>query len=398
MTGAVARYIAPHEFVEGQLTGLLGVLWATGGAWLLAAWLLGVFDDGWSPGVLMVAVVALVLGAVLLVRHRQRLAATAHLVLTMLGAVAITLATLWGGPTGTAAVGVLYVYVACFSFIALRRYAVRLVVASAVLHLVALLVAGDADVLGIWVLTWGAATVTGMLAGAAVDWLRQAVALLEEADETRTRFVAMVSHELRTPLTAILGSTETLQRRWEGLDDAGRRAFVAVIDRQAARQLRLVNDVLAMSTVMSGTTRPSVRPVEVAELVEDTLEAVSFPVEVDVPASLAVSVDPDHLRQMLENLLMNAARYGAPPLIVRARGGEDVRIEVVDHGPGIPGGFTGDVLEPFVQGDSGDRRRSSGVGLGLTICRELSLANGVRLEYADTPGGGATIRLRCPHA
>lgn len=121
VTGVVARYIAPDEFVEGQLTGLLGVLWATGGAWLLAAWLLGVFDDGWSPGVLAVAVVAMLLGAGLLSRHRQRLASTAYLMLTMLGAGAITLATLWGGPTGTAAVGVLYAYVACFSFIALRR-------------------------------------------------------------------------------------------------------------------------------------------------------------------------------------------------------------------------------------------------------------------------------------
>lgn len=247
-------------------------------------------------------------------------------------------------------------------------------------------------------LTWGAAAVTGMLAGAAVDWLREAVELLEEEDETRTRFVAMVSHELRTPLTAILGATETLQGRWEELDDARRRDLVAVIDRQAARQLRLVNDVLAMSTAMSGTTRSAVRPVEVAELVESTLESVTFPVEVDVPASVLVSADPDHLRQMLENLLMNADRYGAPPVIVRARGGEEVRIEVVDHGPGIPGGFGGDVLEPFVQGDSGDRRRSSGVGLGLTIVRELSLTNDVRMEHADTPGGGATIRLWCPPA
>jgi signal transduction histidine kinase len=398
VTGAVARFIAPEEFIEGQLTGLLGTLWATGGAWLLAAWVLGVFDDGWWPGVVAVAGAAVVIGLVLLALHRRRLGAPTYLALTLLGAGAITLATLWGGPTGTASVGVLYAYVSCFSFIALRRYAVRLVAASAMLHLLALVVRGDPDLLGIWVLTWGAVTVTGLLAGAAVDWLRQAVALLEEEDETRTRFVAMVTHELRTPLTAILGSTETLQRRWTQLDDAGRRAFVAVIDRQAARQLRLVNDVLAMSAVMSGTSRSSVRPVEVAELVEQALESVPFPVEVDVPASLAISVDPIDLRQVLENLLMNADRYGAPPLIVRARAGEPVRIDVIDHGPGIPGGFDGGVLEPFVQGDSGDRRRSSGVGLGLTICRELSLANGVGLEYADTPGGGATIRLWCPPA
>jgi two-component system OmpR family sensor kinase len=123
------------------------------------------------------------------------------------------------------------------------------------------------------------------------------------------------------------------------------------------------------------------------------------PIEVDVDRSVTVHADPDHLEQVVSNLLVNGHRYGAPPFGVRTGQGEGRGwIEVVDHGPGLPGGLDGGLLEPFVQGDSGDRRVSSGVGLGLTICRDLVAANGGDLTYVDTPGGGATFRITLPLA
>lgn len=394
LTRAAARWVAPEDVVAGHLTGLLAVLWFTGGSWLLAAWLLGVFDAGWAAGTAGLGVGATTLGAALFVVRRRHLPLTATFALTLLGSVVIAMAAYWGGPTGAGAVGVLFVYVTCFAWVALSQYATLLAAISASLHLVALLVAGHPAAVGLWVLTWGTAIVAGLLAGTAVEWLRQGVELLRDVDEHKTRFIATTSHELRTPLTAILGSTETLRHRWALLGDAERQQFIAVIDRQANRQLRLVNDVLLMSTLMAGVAPPIQRRVDVAELVASTVESLQFTVGQDIEGSRTAMVDPDHLQQVLENLLVNADRYGEQPLIVRARDdGDEVCLEVVDHGSGLPGGFGTGLLEPFVQGDSGDRRTSSGVGLGLTICRELVAANGGRMDYAATPGGGATIRI-----
>lgn len=397
ITAAVARVVQPGQLVAGHLTRLLGALWVTGGAWLLIGLLAGLFDNGWLPGITGIAVAAVALGATLLAVGGRRLSDAAYALLTVLGAVAISLVVLWGGPIGGVAFGVVYVYVSCFSFIALRAYAVALVTISALLHLAALLTVGHTEAAGVWAVTWGAALVTGLLASAAVVWLEDAVELLQHADDHKTQFIGTVSHELRTPLTAILGATETLQRRWEQLSDEERKHFISLIDRQAARQLRLVDDVLAFSANAVGTAPPQPARVALRALVDDVVEAVAMPVTVRVADHLAVRADPDHVEQVLTNLLVNAERYGEPPVEVRAGAAADTCwIEVVDHGAGLAGGFEGGLLDPFVQGDSGDRRESSGVGLGLTICRDLMASNGGELLYEDTHGGGATFRVVLP--
>ena len=397
LVGIVGRLVAPNGLDEGRLTGLLGLLWLTGGLWLLVATLLDLFDDGWPEAILGVAGVAVVLGSLLLWHADRHLPVTASLAIVLLGAVAIALATYWAGQQGAAAPGVLYVYVTCFAYISLPRQAIVLSAISAALHLAALVVGGYSGAPGMWALTWGAAMVTGLLAGAAVEWLRGVVALVKEADELKTRFVAVVSHELRTPLTAILGFTETLQHGWHHLDEGQRRRFMTVIDRQAQRQLRLVDDLLTMSTLTAESVTPATAAVDVASALERVVETLPFDVEVQAEHPSEARVDPVHLEQILENLLINADRYGEPPIVARARpGGDQVCIEVIDHGPGIEGGFDSDVLEPFTQGDSGDRRRSSGVGLGLTICRELVEANRGCMEYHDADGQGATVRVYLP--
>lgn len=399
MLGVVGRLLAPAEVVSGRLTSLLGILWLTGGLWVVAAWALGVYDEGWRRGVLSIGITAIVVGVALMLLRDTHLGTTGDLLLTLLGSAAISLVVLWAGDHGVGVSGTLYVYVACFAAVSLRRQAAVITVASAGMHLVALLV-GDYDtILGIWVLTWGTAIVASLVLGAAVEWLRQLVALLEEADEHRTRFVATVSHELRTPLTAILGSSETLQRSWHELDDSHRRRFIGVIDRQARRQLRLVEDVLTLSTLMRGSIIPTPERIDIEPLVRDLCETLPFPVTLDIPDQLTLQVDPIHLERILGNLLVNADRYGAQPILVRATAHEDeAHLEVVDHGTGIRDELHGRILEPFTQGDSGDRRSSAGVGLGLTICRELLEANNGELRYEHTPGGGATFRIVIPAA
>jgi signal transduction histidine kinase len=395
--GAVGRLVVPSDLVAGRLTRLLGTFWLTGGCWVVLGWLLGVYDQGWRLGIAGLGVAAIVLGALLLSLHQRRLGTTLDVALTLLGSLCIALATLWAGQRGVGVTGVLYVYVTCFAAISLRRQAVAVTLVSAGMHLVALLVAGYEAALAIWGFTWGTAIVAGLVVGAAVDWLRQLVGRLEEADEHKTRFVATVSHELRTPLTAILGFSETLQRDWDRFDEDERRRFIAVIERQAGRQLRLVEDVLTMATLMRGSLTAQPERVELAGVVAEIVELLPFQVDVDIAESASATVDPHHLERILDNLLVNADRYGEPPLIVRAAPNtRGTRIDVVDHGAGISGGLDDRLLEAFVQGDSGDRRSSVGVGLGLTLCRDLLDLNHGWLEYAETPGGGATLRVTLP--
>jgi signal transduction histidine kinase len=251
--------------------------------------------------------------------------------------------------------------------------------------------------LGVWTMTWGVGLVTGSLAGAAVQWLARAVEMLQEVEEQKSRFIATVSHELRTPLTAILGSTRTLLDRRSSLDTEQCTAFLEMIDRQATRQLRLVEDVLTFSAGMADAARPEPEIVDAAAHVSDTLAALHLTADIDVRSEAVVRVDPGHLRQMLTNLLANADTYGEPPLRVRVDVcGDHGVIGVIDHGPGLPGGLDGGLAEPFVQGDSGDRRVSTGVGLGLTICRDLAAANHGTLEYSGPPDDSPTFTIRLP--
>lgn len=397
LLGALGRLVQPTDVVSGHLTVLLGTFWLTGGAWVLFAWSLGLYDEGWSAAAASLGAASSALGVGLLIQRHRRLGRTLDVTFTLLGSLAITLVVLWGGQRAAGVTGLLYVYVVSFAAISLRREAALITVVSAGMHLVALIAAGYEAGVAVWVVTWGSAAVAGVVIGAAVAWLQEFVARLEAADEHKTRFVATVSHELRTPLTAIIGFSETLQRDWDRLGEADRRRYIGVIGRQAARQFRLVEDVLTMATLMEGSITPRPERIELRGLVTQLTEALPFDVEVEVPASITAVADPDHLERVLENLLVNADRYGAPPLTVRAASSDDgVWIDVVDHGAGIVGGFEGGVLEPFVQGDGGDRRTSVGVGLGLTLCRDLLALNGGRLEYAETPGGGATLRVVVP--
>ncbi len=397
LVGLAARLVHPGEVLDGRLNRLLGALWLTGGSWVLLGHFGGLADGGWGPGVLAVGVVAPVVGIALLSFGPRRLPEAVYVGLTVVGAAAISLTVLWGGEAGAAAYGIHYVYVTCFTLIALRRHAVWVIPAAFAMHVGALVVSDRPNLLGVLTVTWGAAGVTGLLAGAAVAWLEQAVAQVQLADGHRSRFVATVSHELRTPLAAILGSTETLRQRWELLSPEQRWQLVEVIDRQAGRQLRLVNDVLAVTTAMARSAPPEPTRTRVDDVLQEVAAEMGFAVRVEVSTPVHALVDPTHLQQMIENLLVNAHRYGVPPIELGAhRAGAEVVVEVVDHGDGLAGGLDGGLLEPFVQGDSGDRRSSAGVGLGLTICRDLAVANNGSLDYVDTPGGGATFRLHLP--
>lgn len=209
-------------------------------------------------------------------------------------------------------------------------------------------------------------------------------------------FVSTASHEFRTPLQAISGFGETLDLYWDDIDDEERREHVRTMLRQARRLSRLTDDLLALSRIDEGALAPSPAVVACRELIERALDPVDVPAEVDVPDGLEVFADADHVEDVLVNLLTNASKYGAAPFAVRARAdGDEVVLEVVDHGPGVPPGFRQRMFERFSR-ERRAARAHQGSGLGLAIAKARVEANGGSLRYEETPGGGATfvVRLR----
>lgn len=393
LVGVAGRAVHPDDVLAGNPTALLGTLWWTGGAWLVLAAALGGFSGGRPALALAVGAVALVVGTVLRLLRGRPLPVPGNVALTLLGSVAIIVAVVAGGRgVSAAAAGVLFVYVTCFAFVAVPGQAVATIVVSAGGHLLALLLLGVEDAVPVWGLTWGTATVAGLLAGGVVRRLVEATEQLRAADVAKDRFVATVSHELRSPLAAILGAVETLRDHDGDLPTEVRHRLLAVVQRQALRQQRLGEDVLLLAQRSAGAGAPRPTAVDLVPLVRDALEVVDVEVGFeprDVPSVLA---DPMHVQRVVENLLVNAARYGAPPVEVRVEhDGDVVVLEVVDHGSGIPGGFAAGALEPFRQSER-DAGGGPGVGLGLAIVQDLVTANGGRLSYRDTPGGGATVR------
>lgn len=233
--------------------------------------------------------------------------------------------------------------------------------------------------------------------------LAQNIAELEQAAKIKDDFLSVVSHEFRTPLTVIRGtSSTTLTFRRDELDDETLEALER-IDRNADRLDGLVDDLLTSARLRSGTVEAEARDVplrEAAMLVAGDLglSLADGSLRVEVPPAAAVRVDPEHLTRILTNLLSNAVKYGAPPVIVETTGTErdTVELTVRDHGPGVPDAVRQRLFERFSSSNRpGPGAR--GVGLGLSIVRQLAELNGGAVRY-DGSSSGARFVVTLPAA
>jgi two-component system sensor histidine kinase KdpD len=222
---------------------------------------------------------------------------------------------------------------------------------------------------------------------------------LEETDRLRTALFQSVSHDLRTPLTAIRTAAGALR---SAPDASARDAMLDDVEREAGRLSRLVESMLDLSRIESGSLRPRRTRMPVDELVWAAIEAtgarVPADLEVDVPESLPpVAVDETMIRQVLVNLLENAAAYAeAGPVAVRADTRLDrLSLRVIDHGPGVPEAERRRVFEPYLRLRP-EGSRPTGSGLGLAISRGFVRAHGGDIRVETTPGGGATFVLELP--
>ncbi|WP_417670666.1 ATP-binding protein [Roseibium sp.] len=230
-------------------------------------------------------------------------------------------------------------------------------------------------------------------------------------ERMRTDFVANASHELRTPLASLSGFIETLQGPARD-DPTARERFLAIMQEQAGRMRRLIDDILSLSRIeLKAHVKPSAQ-VDLVEIIRHTRDALApvakemgVTVETEVPDGEAiVNGDRDELIQVTENLIENALKYGGSggrvtvALEDESQSGDDHKwaLAIRDYGEGIPAEHLPRLTERFYRVNADSSRAMKGTGLGLAIVKHILNRHRARLEIESSPGNGATFRAHFP--
>jgi signal transduction histidine kinase len=228
----------------------------------------------------------------------------------------------------------------------------------------------------------------------------------EQDSHLKDEFLSTVSHELRTPLNAILGWARMLESKQ--LPSERAEHAIAAIGRSACALAHMIDDLLDTSRILKGAIRWVPRPVDVAAVAQEALDAVSplaairnVDVAFDAGAgSRTVSGDAGRLQQVIWNLLANAIKFtpeGGRVNVVLASADDHVEVRVVDTGCGISPDFLPHVFERFRQAADATTQRHTGLGLGLGIVRQLVELHGGTVQAASPGAGhGATFTVRLP--
>lgn len=236
------------------------------------------------------------------------------------------------------------------------------------------------------------------------------VTSLIRAEQMRADFVANASHELRTPLTSILGFIETL--RGPAIDDEeAQRRFLGIMQSEAERMVRLIDDLLSLSRIEMTRYMAPEMEVDMAKLIINTVstlqgEAANRDIQLrcEVTDGLPlVRGDGDQLTQVLINLLSNAAKYCDPSTSVhisasRALNDERINVSIRDEGPGISEEHLARLTERFYRVDTARSRKMGGTGLGLAIVKHILLRHDSNLEIRSEVGKGTTFSFKLPIA
>jgi len=237
---------------------------------------------------------------------------------------------------------------------------------------------------------------------------RAARSQAEQLSSTKDQFLAMLSHELRTPLNAILGWTQILRRSGPNSPDFAKG--MEVIERNVRLQSQLVEDLLDMSRITSGQMRLDVQPlmpVTCVQVAVDSLRpaAETRGVRLEAmfdPSAGPISGDSGRIQQVVWNLVSNAIKFtpsGGRVQVVLERVNSHIEISVADTGMGIEPDFLPHVFERFRQGDTSLTRRHGGLGLGLSIVKNIVELHGGSVQAKSAGlGHGATFRVQLPLA
>jgi signal transduction histidine kinase len=242
---------------------------------------------------------------------------------------------------------------------------------------------------------------------AATSELRRANERLRELDHLKDDFVSTVTHELRTPLTSIRAFSEILHDNPE-LDVAQRNRFLGIVIKESERLTRLINQVLDLAKIESGSAEWHPAELDLREVIEDSLSATSQLFEDNATALETVfarelppiTADRDRLMQVMLNLLSNAVKFCAREhgkvVISLYREGGFVRVDVQDNGAGIAPAAHSVIFEKFRQNGDVRSGKPRGTGLGLPISRQIIDHFGGRLWVGSVPGQGATFSFTLP--
>lgn len=237
--------------------------------------------------------------------------------------------------------------------------------------------------------------------------LRTAKEAAEAADRAKSQFLAVMSHELRTPLTGIIGYADLLAEQVSGTLAPEQVAAATRIKSGAWHLVSIIDGILAFSRLEAGRERVLREPVELAELVRESVEllrphaaAKGVSLDLQVPAEpVAIGTDPGKVRQIVLNLLGNAVKFTAHGTVTLSlvRDHADVVVRVRDSGIGIPADKLEYIFEPFAQVDQTHTRQAGGTGLGLAVSRRLARLLGGDVTAEETcQGTGSTFVLRLP--
>ncbi|HLM89720.1 MAG TPA: HAMP domain-containing sensor histidine kinase, partial [Streptosporangiaceae bacterium] len=229
----------------------------------------------------------------------------------------------------------------------------------------------------------------------------------KELEEAKDLFLATTSHELRTPITVVQGFATTLASRWDQLGDPERRAAVQTIAERAGSLGRLVEQLLLGSRAGADQLPVSNGPFDLGAVLRGAAAAFrplsdKHTIVADIPHDLpAASGETMATDIIVGQLLENAFKYSPDggTVLVRARATRDwIEVTVEDEGIGIAAGDHERIFDRFYQGETGDRRRFGGVGIGLFIVRRLAEAQHGKVTASSRPAGGTAMRLRLPLA
>ncbi len=241
-----------------------------------------------------------------------------------------------------------------------------------------------------------------------LDAERNARMAAQRATRLKDEFLATLSHELRTPLSAILGWTQLLLRPEASKGPEKQKRAIEVIDRNARAQVKLIDDLLDLSRVMTGKLRLDLHQVSLASIVEAAVDSARPSADVKgirLNSILSsnqdiVSADSTRLQQVVWNLLTNAIKFtpkGGQVQVLLQRVNSHLELSVSDTGIGIPANYLPHVFDRFSQKDSSTTRAFGGLGLGLAICKQLVELHGGSIRAASLgEGRGATFSVQLP--
>jgi len=227
----------------------------------------------------------------------------------------------------------------------------------------------------------------------------------EDASRLKEEFLATVSHELRTPLNAIVGWSRLL--RSAQLDHDGKSHAIDVIERNAAAQKQIIEDLLDVSRIVTGKLRMNTQPIDVLLVIHAAIDAVRPAAEAkqinirthfEAP-DLIVRADQERLQQVFWNLLVNAVKFtpaGGVVDVFLERHDSLATIRIEDSGPGVAPEFLPHIFERFSQADSSSTRQHGGLGLGLAIVRHLVELHGGTVSASNRENGGAVLTVQLP--